>query len=177
MKLYLVRHGQTDWNVQRIAQGRTDIPLNATGITQAEELRDKTHEYRFDICYSSPLVRAVKTAEIVTDGRCPIVKDDLLVERCFGKYEGTAPPDDWLKYWTINYHDDEMGMEPLADVFARTKVFLEKIKKEHASDENVLIVGHGGMLKTLHFNIVGYDDETDFMNIHFKNGEIWEYEI
>ena len=177
MKLYLVRHGQTDWNVQMLAQGRTDIPLNSTGIAQAEALRDRVKDYKFDICYCSPLVRAAKTAEIVVDGRCKIVPDKLLVERCFGKYEGTSPADDWLKYWHLDCNDDEMGMEPLTKVFERSKEFLEKIRKNHSSDASILVVGHGGMLKTLHYNIVGYEDDTDFMSMHFKNGDIWEYEI
>ncbi len=177
MKLYLVRHGQTDWNVQMLAQGRTDIPLNSTGIAQAEALRDRVKDYKFDICYCSPLVRAAKTAEIVVDGRCKIVPDKLLVERCFGKYEGTSPTDDWLKYWHLDCNDDEMGMEPLTKVFERSKEFLKKIRKNHSSDASILVVGHGGMLKTLHYNIVGYEDDTDFMSMHFKNGDIWEYEI
>lgn len=177
MKLYLVRHGQTDWNVQMLAQGRTDIPLNSTGIAQAEALRDRVKDYKFDICYCSPLVRAAKTAEIVVDGRCKIVHDKLLVERCFGKYEGTSPTDDWLKYWHLDCNDDVMGMEPLTKVFERSKEFLEKIRKNHSSDASILVVGHGGMLKTLHYNIVGYEDDTDFMSMHFKNGDIWEYEI
>lgn len=177
MKIYLVRHGQTDWNVQMMAQGQTDIPLNETGIEQAEALRDKVRDYDFDICYCSPLVRAVKTAEIVVDGRCKVVKDKLLIERSFGKYEGTTPTDDWLKYWRLDYHDDEMGMEPLTAVFERSREFFEKIKKKHPADAKILVVGHGGMLKTLHYNIVGYDQNTDFMNVHFKNGDIWEYEV
>ena len=177
MKIYLVRHGQTDWNVQMMAQGQTDIPLNQTGIEQAEALRDRVRDYDFDICYCSPLVRAVKTAEIVVDGRCKVVKDKLLVERSFGKYEGTTPTDDWLKYWRLDYHDDEMGMEPLTAVFERSREFFEKIKKNHPADAKILVVGHGGMLKTLHYNIVGYDQNTDFMNMHFKNGDIWEYEV
>ena len=59
MRLFLVRHGQTDWNVSHKAQGQTDIPLNATGILQAEELREKLKDYQFDKCYVSPLKRAV----------------------------------------------------------------------------------------------------------------------
>ncbi len=178
MKLYLVRHGQTNWNVQMIAQGRTDIPLNTNGIAQAEALRDKTKDLVFDVCYSSPLIRAKRTAEIIVGDRCRIKTDDLLIERSFGKYEGTSPTDEWLKYWRLDYHDNEMGMEPLMEVFERGKKFLDKIKKKHASDATILVVGHGGMLKTIHFNIVGYNKNTDIMSlIHFKNGEIYEYEI
>ena len=177
MKLYLVRHGQTDWNVAHLAQGRTDVPLNEIGIMQAKELRDKVRDMKFDACYSSPLERAMETAKIVVDGRCKIIKDNLLVERCFGDYEGRTPPGDWLKYWSFGYNEDSAGMEPLEDVFERTKIFLDKLKKTHAPGDSILVVGHGGTLKTMHYNIVGYDDNTDLMETHFGNGEIWEYEI
>ena len=88
MKVYIVRHGQTDWNVQHKAQGRSDIPLNETGRRQAEELRDKIKDIKFDAVYASPLKRARETAEIATDGEYKIVFDDRLMERSFGDFEG-----------------------------------------------------------------------------------------
>ena len=63
--LYIVRHGQTDWNVRQLRQGRTDIELNETGIEQAMELRDKLKSVKIDVCYASPLKRAMKTAQII----------------------------------------------------------------------------------------------------------------
>jgi broad specificity phosphatase PhoE len=177
MKIYLVRHGQTDWNVKRIAQGRTDIPLNETGIAQAEALRDKIKGRKIDVCYSSPLSRARQTAEIVVGGRCDILFNDLLIERCFGSFEGTSPGESWLKYWTLNHPQDIEGLEPLEDVFLRTKKFVQYLRANHSADDCILIVGHGGLLKTMHFNIVGYDYDTDFMSRHFDNGDIWEYDI
>ena len=78
MKLYLARHGQTDWNLEHKAQGQVDIPLNDTGIKQAEELKDKLKSYDFDICYCSPLKRAIQTAEIAVDGRTQIILDGNL---------------------------------------------------------------------------------------------------
>lgn len=177
MKIYLVRHGQTDWNVRHLAQGRTDIPLNETGRRQAMELRDKVRELHFDVCYSSPLTRALETAKIVTDDSCEIIVDDLITERCFGELEGTSSPPNWMDYWTLGYVGDAEGMESLADVFARTKKFLDRLRDEYNDDARILVVGHGGALKTLHFNIVGYDEKTDFLAKHFENGELWEYEL
>ena len=86
MKLVLVRHGQTDWNIGKLAQGQCDIPLNATGIKQANEARDKLAGYDFNTRYSSPLSRAAETAKIIC-GDQPIIYDDLLKERAFGEYE------------------------------------------------------------------------------------------
>ena len=63
MKLYMIRHGQTEWNKEKRLQGRADIPLNAYGIQLAEETRDGLLGVRFDIAFTSPLKRAKKTAQ------------------------------------------------------------------------------------------------------------------
>ena len=158
------------------------MPLNATGISQAEELRDKIAEMEFDICYASPLKRAAKTAEIAVNGRCPIVYNDLLVERCFGNFEGKEGKD-WMEIMNgvdifdrrLNYSEYEI--EPIRDVLERSRKFLELVKAENPDDARILVVAHGVLLKTLHFNIVGYDDNTDFYEFHLENGEIEEHEI
>ncbi|MBQ6486583.1 histidine phosphatase family protein [Candidatus Saccharibacteria bacterium] len=177
MKLYLARHGQTDWNLEHRAQGQVDIPLNETGIKQAEELREKLKSYHFDICYASPLSRAAETAKIAVDGQCEIIFMDDLKERYFGSLEGSDP-----KTWTMDDYDrrinsNEGGIEPIKDLLARSKRALEKIKAENSPDSSVLIVAHGSFLKTMHFNIVGYDDDTDFWSFSLENGEIKEYEV
>ena len=160
MKLYIIRHGQTDWNLEKKAQGQVDIPLNDTGVNQAKELKEKLQSYEFDICYCSPLKRAAQTAEIAVDGRTQIIFDDNLKERSFGRLEGTDP-----KTWNMDDYDrrlntNENGIEPINDVLARSKKILERIKAENPNDAKILIIGHGTLLKTLHFNIVGYDDNT-----------------
>ena len=76
MKIYLVRHGETSWNIGRKVQGQTDIPLNETGVRQAEKVREELKDEVFDVCYCSPLMRARRTAEIATDGRFEIVIDE-----------------------------------------------------------------------------------------------------
>jgi len=177
MKLYLARHGQTDWNIEHRAQGQADIPLNETGIKQAEELREKLKSYHFDVCYASPLSRAAKTAEIAVDGRCEIIFDDNLKERYFGSREGTDPTT-----WEEDDMDRQLntnagGIEPINDVLARSEKALERIKAENPPDAAVLVVGHGALLKMIHFNIIGYDDNTDFLSFHLGNGEIVEHEI
>ena len=87
--LYIMRHGRTDWNVRHKLQGRTDIPLNEEGRRMAEKAGEEYRDVPLDICYSSPLVRARETAEIVLSGRnIPILTDDRLREMSFGEYEG-----------------------------------------------------------------------------------------
>lgn len=178
MKLYLVRHGQTDWNTGEVkAQGQTDIPLNSTGVAQAEALRDKIRGMEFDVCYVSPLSRARQTAEIITEGKYELIFDDLLMERYFGELEGTSP-----KTWNFDSFDrrvnyGEQGVEPVLTILERAEKFLERVRRENASDARVLVVAHGTLIKMLHFNILGYDDETDFRAFHAKNCEMYEYKI
>lgn len=87
--LYIMRHGKTDWNACHKLQGRTDIPLNDEGRMMAAEAGKKYADIHFDICYSSPLVRAKETAEIFMQGRdVPVYTDDRLIEMGFGIYEG-----------------------------------------------------------------------------------------
>lgn len=63
MRLILVRHGQTDWNLKHLMQGMTDIPLNETGKMQAFNVKEKLKNVKLDICFSSPLSRAIETAK------------------------------------------------------------------------------------------------------------------
>lgn len=177
MKLYVVRHGQTDWNVDHLAQGQADMPLNETGVRQAEELREKIKDLKFDVCYSSPLIRARKTAEIVVNGRCEIIYDDDLMERSFGSLEGTDPRKWSHDDFNLRENTDFGGIEPILDVFKRSKRALERIKSENPDNANVLIVAHGTLLKTLHFNINGYNLDTDITTFNLENGEIREYNI
>ena len=177
MKLYLVRHGETSWNIERKVQGQTDIPLNETGVRQAEKVREELKDEVFDACYCSPLMRARRTAEIVTDGRVEIVIDDNLKERSFGELEGTDSA-----HWKIDgfsrvLNTNEFGIEPVRDVLARAGEFLRRVKAENSDEAKILVVGHGTLLKMLPYNIVGYDDETDFHEFYMENGEIVEYEV
>ena len=89
MKLYLVRHGQTDLNRVRRYQGRIDVPLNETGIGQARQLAVRLSSEPFDAIYASPLARAHETARLIHDGRSiAIITSPELVEMDFGRLEG-----------------------------------------------------------------------------------------
>ena len=183
MKIYLVRHGQTDWNLQCRIQGRSDIPLNETGKKQAEELKKNIAELEFDVCYASPLIRAAETAKIAVDEKCEIVYDERLMERRFGDFEGKVAKDcKWSNIIKGDLYDrrtniSEGGMETVKELLARSRGFLDWLKTKYPDDAKILIVAHGALLKTLHYNIVGYDDDTDFYDFFLENGEVVEYNI
>lgn len=182
MKIYIARHGQTDWNNERRAQGRTDIPLNETGIKQAEALRDNIKDIEFTAVYASPLKRAAKTAEIATSGKYKIIYDERLVERSFGDYEGKVNGG-WLEttggidIGDIKLNSNVGNVEPVRNVLARTKGFLDEIKAKHRDDETILIVAHGQVARGFHHNIMGYTDETDWWSVNYGNAEAREYEL
>jgi len=183
MKIYTARHGQTDWNKAHRIQGRTDVPLNATGVRQAEELRERARGIELDICYSSPLMRAAETAKIIVDGKCEIVYDERLMERDFGGFEGEMVKDyKWTGLIVGDRYDRradirERDMEPISDLLARARGFLDRVLAENSADAQVLVVAHGGLLKALHYVIIGYDDDTDFWEFFLENGEVAEYDI
>lgn len=181
MKLYIARHGLTDWNVQHRAQGRTDIPLNQIGREQAQKLRETIQNIKFDAVYASPLSRAAETAQIATDGKYEIIYDDRLMERSFGDFEGQEI-NGWVEATGVDIGDLKLNsnvgnIEPVRDVLARTKAFLDDIKAKHGNDETILIVAHGQVVRGFHHNLSGYNDGADWWSVKYGNAEVREYEV
>lgn len=176
-KLYIVRHGKTSWNEKGLLQGSTDIELNPDGIKEAKELALKLDLSKIDICISSPLKRARQTAKILVGNKLKIIYDDLLKERGFGNYEGKKINYDLIgKQWDYLLNDSSNGIESIKDCLDRAKIFLDKIKKEYPN-KNILIVSHGGFIKALHFNLIGYGENTDFLTFNPKNATLYEYDF
>lgn len=152
--LYIIRHGKTDWNNKYKVQGRTDIPLNEEGRKMAEAAAEEYKDVHFDIAFSSPLIRARETAEILLKNRnIPIIYDDRLMEMSFGIYEGTEKcfekPDCPLRVFfqkPEEYTTPPEGAESIEELFQRTGEFLrEKVQPELDRGKDVLIIGHGAM--------------------------------
>lgn len=159
MNLYIIRHGETDWNKTRRMQGRTDIPLNEFGIHLAEETAKGLRDTKFAAVYTSPLGRAVQTAQIVAGKDAVLIKDERLTEMGFGVYEGLStgkdtwnvPDEDFQKFFTEpeGYEPPEGG-EAFGEVAARIRDFLTELAKEEAyADKNVLISTHGATCCTM----------------------------
>lgn len=149
-----MRHGKTEWNEKHKLQGRKDIPLNEEGREMAKKAAVEYADVNFDICYCSPLIRALETAQIVLENRnVPIVTDDRLMEMCFGTYEGVENsfdipdcPVNVLFKEPEKYITPVDGGESFDELFSRTGEFLkEKVDPLLAEGKDVLIVGHGAM--------------------------------
>lgn len=155
-KFILLRHGQTNWNIQGRYQGHADIPLNETGKAQAEKAARELESIPFDVIYSSDLQRAKDTAAAVLRYHqpVPVYYDQRIRERSFGEYEG-APYNPELHDPKISKAKDSNpttfrfpGGESLVDVETRAKAFYQDVIKQHP-EETVLVVSHGSFLSVL----------------------------
>ena len=145
--IYVIRHGQTHLNSRKALQGRSDAPLNETGVEQAREAAQLLAGVHFDTVYSSPLIRAVQTAEIIAPG-IDVQVDNRLIEMDYGPYEG-MPLDDPAPEVSAFFADfahvpAPEGMEPLASVVERAGAFLEERCR---TSKNVLISTHAIAMK------------------------------
>lgn len=176
MKLYVIRHGRTSWNEKGLMQGRVNIKLSETGKKEAKDIREKLKDISFDICISSPLKRTLETASIVTDNKYKIITDELLIERNLGEFEGKKYAEyEKLKFWDYKLNNDSYGVEPVKDILKRTSSFLNNLKEKNY--KTVLIVSHAATIRTINYNIIGYDSNTDFLEFKPTHGKVYEYEI
>ena len=144
-----VRHGVTKWNKEGRSQGNTDIPLDEEGIQMAEQIATRLENEHWDVIYSSPLIRAEKTGEVIAKRKQPIelILDDRLRETGGGKAEGTTEAER-VEKWGESWRDMNMEAELEAEVIIRGMTFIEEIKMKHP-DEKVLVVSHGSFIRTL----------------------------
>ena len=176
MKVYIIRHGQTNWNIIKKIQGQKDIELNETGIKQATDKISVFNEYNFDLIICSTLKRAKKTAEILnSEKNIPIIYTDALRERKFGDLEGVISDFDEDPMYDINTNINDKNIEPVLDLYKRVSDLLNEIKEKY-NDKKVLLVTHGGVARAIdcYFNGIPEDKE-DTGKFMLSNCEIKEY--
>ena len=183
MKLYVIRHGQTDWNVAGKCQGRTDIELNSTGIEQAKKAKTQLKDYKIDLIICSPLKRARKTAEIINEAiDCKIISDERIIERNCGNIEGTTKEEwpsivnediDIINNYNLNWN--KLKVEPIQNVCKRVWNLLDEIQEKY-KDKNILLVTHGGTCRAINAYFNGISEEGIVVSAKIKNCEIREYQ-
>jgi broad specificity phosphatase PhoE len=168
-ELVLARHGETTWNVEKVFRGRADVALNEVGIRQAELLGSYLSNWKLEAVYSSPLRRALDTANIVASCQKVAVRiADDLVDFDYGEWQSLTEPEVKRLYpalvteWHNNPHKIRMpGGEGLEDVRRRAVELVDGILSRHQG--KVLLVSHRVVLKVLICHLLGLD------NSHFWN--------
>lgn len=165
MHLLLVRHGETVWNTELRIQGRTDTPLNARGLAQAERLSARlAAEEQVDVLYTSPLARACVTAEKIGQKLgLPPIEDERLVEQHFGELEGLTFKDlegrypDFIRQWRESKRQLALpGGETIDEFQQRVQAFLDQAYAAHPNG-SVLVVTHGGTLRVMLATLLGLE--------------------
>ncbi len=177
MKITLIRHGQTESNNLGICQGSTNLLLNNAGRRECQRLRVKIKDKHYDVCYTSPLARAVETAMILIGDRTRMLPDKRLDDRTLGQLEGQPRSNYNVKlYWDYKLNSNEQGVEPVQDMFKRCRDFLEFLYKEH-SKESVMIVSHTAIIRTLRHILLKSDLNKELEIVKIENCYFEEFEI
>ena len=153
MNICIIRHGQTDWNKENLFQGRSNIPLNSIGIEQAQKLAVSLKSKKIDFIFSSPLDRAIQTANIINQyHNIPLFIDEQIIERSLGDLEGKPSsqynlPNLWNQILNLSQKEfSTYSVEPLVNLLERSSKFLNKlILKYGNSNSNIYIVAHGSI--------------------------------
>lgn len=178
MKIGLVRHGFTNWNMEWRAQGRTDVPLNETGLEQARAVAERLSTEEWDLVVSSDLSRAYETAKAIAEKLdIPLMKDARLQEMSFGEIEGTTEKDR-IEKWGEEWKQLDLGFESKEEAMKRSLACVEEFCRSYP-DKNILFVSHGATLNQLMRGLL-MDPEFDqglnntSVSVFVKESDQWE---
>ena len=169
--IFVVRHGETEWNAVNKVLGRTDIPLNNKGMEQAYELARSLKDLKIDIFLCSPLCRARQTADAISNETGIRYKiDDRLIEQDFGKFEGVNRFDGGYQEAKREYFARYPGGESYFDLAARVFPLIKEL-----DGANALLVTHGGICRIIrnYFEDMGNEE---FVKFSQGNCEVRTYE-
>lgn len=180
--IFIIRHGEVDFNKKGRYLGRTDEPLNAIGISQAKKLAEKISGLDIEIIYCSPLKRAFETAEFIkTNHGCKVVIDKHFIERSIGVYEGLTKeeaknkyPDLYAKNITRIFNDAPPNGETINEVIKRVFNGLDEINSQNKFS-NILISTHGFVAKVINKYFNPKISNQEFFDFNLANAEIMKY--
>lgn len=184
MRLILVRHGETPWNVTLQYQGQGNVPLNERGREQARRAATRLVRYEVTALYSSDVVRAWETAELIgaTLGLTPTALRELR-EIDVGQWEGYTPeelyrrfPDHMAEYRRDPARTVRLGGESYAQLQARALVALKQLEERHQSGDVIAAVSHGGTIRALLCHVIGLD-LGNFGRMWLDNGSLTELRL
>ncbi len=182
-QIFLVRHGETEWNASEVFRGQADVLLNKNGIKQAQLLGEYLSRKKINAVYTSPLKRALKTAEAIAARQSlEINVAPALIDMNFGKWQGlpaSQVKQHYGKVYEIWLKTPERALIPagesLEDVKNRAWPFLEEIVAKHAG-QNVILVSHRVVLKVLICALLKIGN-AGFYNIRVDTAGITRFEL
>lgn len=154
-EFFFIRHGETDWNVQGLMQGATDIPLNDNGRAQARAARTFIRDAGIVRLVSSPLSRALETAQILNDSfQLPLETDVRLSERSFGIYEGRHRGEAPYENGHVADGAPHEKIEPFSAVALRARTAIEEAVQKYGTTR-IAFIAHGAVFSALHHHYIG----------------------
>jgi len=182
LHLMMVRHGETEWNVQRRYQGQSDVPLSELGKRQAERIAARLTGKSIDVVYASDLERAWETADIIAK-KCSldVFSEPRLRELKFGILEGLTFEEAEEKYpetiaaWLDDFNNTPEGAETIDLFNERVVSLLDDLKVKH-DDQTLLLVGHGGSLSEILRVVLGLSREKRWY-LELENASLSEVSI
>lgn len=189
-KLILLRHGQSQWNLENRFTGWVDVPLSPAGEAEARSAGEKLRPFQIDVVFTSALKRAIDTATIALDAAgktgLSLVKDSALNERHYGDLQGLNKSETAEKYgaeqvhiWRRSFDVRPPGAdgESLEMTIERVMPYYrEHILPELRAGRNVLIVAHGNSLRSLVYTLDGHTNET-IMELNIPTGVPLVYDV
>ena len=186
--LILLRHGQSQWNLENRFTGWVDVPLSPRGEEEARSAGEKLRGRKIDKLYTSVLKRAIDTAEIALEtariGPLPTERDAALNERMYGDLQGKNKAEaarefgpDQVKLWRRSYDVRPPGGESLADTAARVLPYWERrILPDLRAGKDLLVAAHGNSLRALVMHLDGLTRE-QVLELEIPTGDPLLYEI
>ncbi|UOY92254.1 histidine phosphatase family protein [Ectobacillus sp. JY-23] len=172
--IYIVRHGQTDFNVERKMQGKNGLPLNETGVAQAEALRQELREIPFQYVFSSPQERAVQTAALITG---KTVQTDPRLD-VFDLGEADGLPIDEVKRKGAMFDAEAYPSMEKPEAFAkRIFSFMREIEETYGHDVPILIAGHRCTTGCMGAYFHGLPEDGNILRFSSDNGRYKVYEF
>jgi len=187
-QLVLIRHGESQWNLENRFTGWVDIPLSPNGEKEARKAGEKLKGYKFDEAFTSVLIRAIRTYEIVAEtagfNNLPLEKDKALNERMYGDLQGLNKDetrkkfgDEQVRLWRRSYDVAPPNGESLKETAARVMPYYHsRIEPDLKSGKNILIVAHGNSLRALIMFIENISKD-DIVKLEIPTGIPIVYEL
>lgn len=180
-KIYFVRHGQSEWNVQSLVCGATNSPLTAQGVAQAQETarvikeRIDSGEIHIDEIIASPLSRAYNTGKAISDATgIPIRIDPRIVEQNFGEWEGRNKDTAEFQFAKVQFADGHKGGESNMRVAQRVYNLLDELKEDQ--EHTYLLAAHNAVARVVNSYFKDMTNE-DYATFQLDNAQVLEYEF